>query len=373
MSIQTSLRPIPFPSRSCAKAHDLFFEAKRHRDQRRANPHAVAHLAPVHRTGILVATGGDLVAARQRVHDDAILRQQLELLGAELEARGVDPGALALGGVPLVLDAGHVDGVRKRSGLTEIVGDGEFNALRLENLQHVLWHLQLGRGNEDLADILEIREQIAERADRTTAQQVATERHRAVLQSTLRLEGTLERVDVKQRLGWMLVLAGTGIDDRDRTIRVRELPRHLLGESLLGAAHDDHVDIGGERADRIRLRLALRLGTRALVADGARREAEDLAGIQVREERTGARLGEVEHRPLVGQQRLEVERAFLRLRHETDAVRERRETLKQTPVELLRDQRVVWRLRRDVIMGQIRPFGLQRQLLAIRPCNLSKP
>ena len=97
----------------------------------------------------------------------------------------------------------------------------------------------------------------------------------------------------------MLVLARTRVEDRDRTVAVRELPRHLLGKALLRRTHDDHVEIAGERPDRVLLRLALEFGRRRRIAHRTRGDAENLARGEMREERARTRLREVEHRPLV--------------------------------------------------------------------------
>ena len=57
---------------SVAAVHNGLFKAKGRGYQRSAYPHAVAHLAPVHRARIAVAARGYLVAPRQRVHYHAL-------------------------------------------------------------------------------------------------------------------------------------------------------------------------------------------------------------------------------------------------------------------------------------------------------------
>ena len=171
------------------------------------------------------------------------------------------------------------------------------------------------------------------------AQEIAAENHGPVLQPADVLERPEQGVDVEKRLRRMLVLSGTRVQDRHRTVAVGKLPRHLLRKALLRRTHDYHVEVAGERADRVLARLALELRRRRRVAHAASGEAEDLAGGEVREEGARARLREVEHRALVREEGLEVKRALLRFRHEPYTVGKGGKAFEQGPVELLREER----------------------------------
>ena len=62
----------------------------------------------------------------------------------------------------------------------------------------------------------------------------------------------------------------------------------------------------------------------------------------MREERARTRLREVEHRPLVRENALQVQRTLLRLVDEADTVRQRAKPFQKRSIELLRKQRMVW-------------------------------
>src|SRR5688572_1851497 len=91
--------------------------------------------------------------------------------------------------------------------------------------QDVLADLQLVRSDEEQANARVPAEQIDQRADRAAAEQVADERHglarkRVLLEAADEIlappagEGAVQRVDVQQRLGGVLVLARAAVDDR---------------------------------------------------------------------------------------------------------------------------------------------------------------
>ena len=187
------------------------------------------------------------------MHDAGVRTEELQLLRAELEAARVDLRGLALRLIPLVLDARHVHRVRNLHGRLEIVADLVLDALPLQNRDDVVRNLQFLRRNEDLLHVVEVGEKVRERTDRPPPEEIAAEDDRPPVHAALRLEGADERVDVEKRLGRMLVLPGSRVQDRDRALAVRELPRRLLGKALLGTAHDDHVDVARERADRVDL------------------------------------------------------------------------------------------------------------------------
>ncbi len=113
----------------------------------------------------------------------------------------------------------------------------------------VVAHPHLRRRHERDVDVVELRQQIAQRPDRATVREVADHRDpRSVDVPQL----VLDRVEVEQRLGRMLAAPVTPVDHR----HVRDQRRPFRG-ALLVVPDDDHVGVAGDDADRVLQRLAL--------------------------------------------------------------------------------------------------------------------
>ena len=132
------------------------------------------------------------------------------------------------------------------------------------------------------------------------------------------LEAALQRVNIQQRLGRVLILTRPGIQNRHRPLAIGQHPCHPLRKATDLASHDDHVKVGAEGTNGVLLRFALELARYATVPNFGHLEAKDLAGRAKRQERPGARLRKVDHRPLMAQRTPEKIRPVLRLGHEPD-------------------------------------------------------
>src|SRR3970282_1944891 len=122
----------------------------------------------------------------------------------------------------------------------------------------------------------------------------------------------------------------------DRGRYGRHEPRRLSGAPAFPRAHDDDVDVGAEGANAVLEALALHFRRRRRVANLARTNAEDVAGVVERQKRSRGRLREVEHRAARGQQALEKQRAGLQLGHRADLRRELAELVQQSALETAR-------------------------------------
>ena len=166
----------------------------------------------------------------------------------------------------------------------------------------------------------------------------------------------------------MLVLAGAGVENRHGARRIGKLPAHAFGKPAFGRSHDDHVEIRGERADRILTAFPFEFRRRGRVADRSGRDAENLAGGEMGKERARRRLREVQHRAFVREHALEIQSAFPGLVYEADAVRQRAEPVEKRPVELLGEQSVVrHRVRAGAL--KIRLFLFERKRLELFPSD----
>ena len=172
-------------------------------------------------------------------------------------------------------------------------------------LHDVAAHREGVRRDAHHPHVLVVLHEIGERASGAAAAQVPHQADGLAVDSAPLLEASLERVDVQQRLGGMLVLAAARIDDRNRPPDPIHQRRGLRRHPCFTGAHDDDVDVGAERPDAVLEALALDLRRRGRIPDLARADPEQVAGVVEGEKRPGGRLGEVEHRPLVRKQRLQ--------------------------------------------------------------------
>ena len=95
--------------KSIAAVENILLETKCCSYKGGTYPHAIAHLTPIHRARIAIATCGNLVATRKLVHDNSVRTETRQLLGSKLKARGINLGGFAFRVIPLVLYARHVD------------------------------------------------------------------------------------------------------------------------------------------------------------------------------------------------------------------------------------------------------------------------
>ena len=149
-------------------------------------------------------------------------------------------------------------------------------------------------------------------------------------------KAALERVDVEQGLGGVLIPAAAGVDDRHRPLDAIHQRRGLRRHPRLVGTHDDHVDVRAERPDAVLERLPLDLRRYGRVPDLARADSQEMTGVVERQERPRGRLGEVQHRPLVGQQRLQRAGAEPGLRVLPQAGGQGAEVVEQGAIELPR-------------------------------------
>ncbi len=244
---------------------DLLLCAEDIGDEGGADPHAVSLLAPVGRAWIFVHGHLDLVAPRKRVHDGAVSMDLGEVFLLEMKGREGLGLALRIAGI-LVLNPGHIDGVDFGHDAFEVVrfveGDG---VLVQEGLDVVLHPEDLGRHVVD-GDIFVALQQIGQRTHGAAALEVA---HHGDLLAVEAADGSklaLQRIDVEQGLGRVLVGSGAAVQDRHRAFGLVQHPGSLLGKSGLGVPSDDQVHVACEGADGVLGRFALHFGTGACTA-----------------------------------------------------------------------------------------------------------
>ena len=197
-------------------------------------------------------------------------------------------------------------------------------------------HREVVRRDEDQPDVTVVLHQISERARGASPAEIAHQADDLAVDSAAAFEAALQGVDVEQRLGRVLILAAAGIDDRDRSLDAVHQRRGLGRHPRFTGAHDDHVDVRAEGADAVFEALALDLRRGRRIANLARAHPQEVTGIVERKEGPRGGLGEVEHRPLVGQQRLQRASAEPGFRVLAQPGGQGTELVEQGPVELPR-------------------------------------
>ena len=116
----------------------------------------------------------------------------------------------------------------------------------------VVAHRNLGRSYKPELDVLELAEQVGQRAHGPAVGQVADHRHTDAVDLA---ELVTDRVEVQQRLRRVLARAVTRVDDWHRAHRCS-----ALGGAFLFMPHHNDVGVSADDADRVLERLALRRG-----------------------------------------------------------------------------------------------------------------
>lgn len=194
---------------------DIAFEAEGCGDEGGADPHSIAHLAPVDGAGIIVDLGGDFGASRQWMHEDAGGGEEHHLVGADGEAGGIDASAFAFGLVPFVLDASHVDGIGVGEFSVEVFAEAEGDVVGAEHVEDVVANLEGCGCDENLCNAGVVEQEIGEGSDGAAAFEVADEDDGPIAEAAFAFEAALEGIDIEQGLGGVLIGSGAGIDDGD--------------------------------------------------------------------------------------------------------------------------------------------------------------
>ena len=120
--------------------------------------------------------------------------------------------------VVLGLEPGDVDRVQLADHPGEVVRLLEWHAVLVQVPPDVAFHREVARGDEHHPDVAVVLHEVGERARGAPAAQVAHQPDRLAVDPAPVLEAALQRIDVEQRLGRMMVLAAAGVDDRDRPL-----------------------------------------------------------------------------------------------------------------------------------------------------------
>ena len=140
-------------------------------------------------------------------------------------------------------------------------------------------------------------------------------------------------------MGWASFPLPALMDRHRAADAIHEIGR-VLRESLAPGAHDDDVDVGAESAQAVFETLALELRGGRGIANLGGPDSEEMAGVLEREVGSRGGLGEVEHRPLVGEQGLQRPGAQAGFGKLADVRGEGAQLIEPRPVELPRVENV---------------------------------
>ena len=207
--------------------------------------------------------------------------------------------------IVLGLKAGDVDRIELTDHGSELVRLFEGNAMLVQVLLDVATHREGVRRDEHHPYTAVVLHEVGERAGGTPAAKIAHQADGLAVDPAPALEAAFQGVDVEQRLGGVLILAAAGVDDRNRPFDAIHQCRGLGRHPRTLSPHDDHIDIRAESADAVFERLSLDLRGDRRIPDLAGSNPQEMTGVVEGEECARGRLGEVEHRSLVGKQRLQ--------------------------------------------------------------------